>query len=130
MISRRAESVVGVEIDPDALTHAPSRLRRPNLRYIGGDIRRVPEDGVLIISTPERTAYSDSRDVVNAFHEHEGVVHLELTDPLEEERDQLESRAEALAAEDAALRSSLGWRIIRRLGWTLSGLRSWRPRAS
>jgi SAM-dependent methyltransferase len=104
LLASCAESVIGVELDRDALVHASSRYQRRNLRFLGADIRNVPlrsdsqdlvvcfeaiehvtrqdavlgearrllhDDGLLIISTPERTAYSDSRDFENEYHVHE-----------------------------------------------------------
>jgi SAM-dependent methyltransferase len=289
LLASCAGSVIGVELDRDALVHASSRYQRQNLDFVGADIRNVPlrsdshdlvvcfeaiehvtrqddvlrearrllrDDGLLIISTPERNAYSDSRNFENEFHVHEfyldefrqflrhafphveilgqrvvgasaiwpldrratnafeitippgkgprdgsadvvqpqfciaicgadaaafdeqlntivsvfmdaeqsfvaehdeavaafadlkyRVLELETHDDLllsikarlEEERDQLKSRAETSAAENAAMRSSASWRITmplralargaRRLG-RLSGLRTWRRHAS
>jgi len=177
MISRRADSVVGVEIDPEALTHATSRYRRPGAAAMwpldepgpcGLETTTVPakigseEEVVAPIAPQFRIAicglhhasldehlhrtisvFMDSDQSFVAEHDdahqlrcrvpeletHDALL-LSIKDRPEEERDQLKSRAEALAAENVALRSNVGWRIIRRLGRALSGLRSWRPRAS
>lgn len=103
LIAEVAESVTGVDIDPEALAHARSTHQRSNLRFLEGsvaslpitderfdlvtsfetiehvdeasqlafirDVRRVlRDDGVFIISSPDRRTYSDERGYRNPYH--------------------------------------------------------------
>lgn len=42
LLAQVARSVVGVEIDPAAVTHAARAYSRPNLSYVNGDARAIP----------------------------------------------------------------------------------------
>lgn len=105
ILARSAEDVMGVDIDPQAVTHAGANYARENLRFLQasaldlscfpdtafdlvvafeviehienheaviGEIARVlADDGLLVISTPDRDLYSQATGQVNSFHEHE-----------------------------------------------------------
>ena len=104
MLSRNAESVVGVDIDPATVAHAMTKYRSPNMKFIEGACEKIPlpdksvdlvvsfetlehiEDhdkflgeiervlvsgGILVISTPEKAAYSDKPGHVNPLHKKE-----------------------------------------------------------
>jgi SAM-dependent methyltransferase/glycosyltransferase involved in cell wall biosynthesis len=105
LLSRTANHVVGVDIDPDAVRHASNKYFRTNLEFKVGSITGVPlegenlfdvivcfealehvadhhallqetkrlltPDGVFIVSTPNKWAYSDEPQYTNPFHVHE-----------------------------------------------------------
>jgi ubiquinone/menaquinone biosynthesis C-methylase UbiE/GT2 family glycosyltransferase len=104
MLSRRAKSVVGVDIDPATVAHAIKKYHSPKMRFLEGACEKIPlpdksvdlvvsfetlehfEDhnkffreiervldsgGILVISTPEKAAYSDKPTYVNPFHKKE-----------------------------------------------------------
>ena len=105
ILSKEAESVIGIEIDEKTVKHASSKYIRDNLEFIQGSILKVPiegekmfdaiicfealehvkehedlmkevkrllmDDGVLIVSTPNKKAYSDDINNKNPFHEKE-----------------------------------------------------------
>jgi GT2 family glycosyltransferase/ubiquinone/menaquinone biosynthesis C-methylase UbiE len=104
MLSRNAESVVGVDIDPATVAHATKKYQSPNLKFLEGTCEEIPlpnksvdllvsyetlehiEDhgrflseakrvlsakGMLVISTPEKSVYSDASGQRNPFHKKE-----------------------------------------------------------
>ena len=101
LLARSAQSVVGIDIDADAVQHARARYGNPNLRFEQGDATALPafatpfdlivsfetlehvarqdelvagfagalaEDGLLIISSPDKRTYSDQTGFHNEFH--------------------------------------------------------------
>lgn len=104
MLSRRARSVLGVDISEEAVANARSAYppaSHPNLRFEVGSVLAIPapdrsfdrvvsfetiehlaehegmlrelrrvlrDDGLLVISTPDRRHYSDERGFENEFH--------------------------------------------------------------
>ena len=110
LLARDATSVVGVDIDAAAISHARSRYShlRPNLSFTEGSITAVPldgrsfdivvcfetlehvtdhdallaeaarllaPDGVFVVSTPNKLAYSDRPGYRNPFHQRELYFH-------------------------------------------------------
>ncbi len=105
LLARTAESVVGVDIDDDAIRHARNKYIKSNLQFTKGSITDVPiegqnifdvivcfealehiddhekllnevkrlltTDGIFIVSTPNKWAYSDEPKYENPFHVHE-----------------------------------------------------------
>lgn len=103
-LAESASSVVGVDIDPEALEHAQRTHVRDNLRFVQGSAAALPiegekrfdlvtsfetiehvddasqrafvrevrrllkDDGLFVISSPDRRTYSDERGYRNAFH--------------------------------------------------------------
>jgi len=61
LLARTAESVVGVEANPDAFEHAKLRYRRPNLRYVRDMVERFAEpcDAVVFLQTIEHVRDPD-----------------------------------------------------------------------
>ncbi|MEE2822511.1 MAG: methyltransferase domain-containing protein [Acidobacteriota bacterium] len=102
LLSRRATSVTGIDLDEATIHHASNKYDRPNLSFMVGDITQVPildsqhfdiivcfetiehiakhgllldeikrlliKDGLLIISTPNKTVYTEESGVDNPFH--------------------------------------------------------------
>jgi 2-polyprenyl-3-methyl-5-hydroxy-6-metoxy-1,4-benzoquinol methylase len=105
LLAGTAESVVGVDIDDDAVKHARNKYIRSNLQFKRGSITDLPiegrnlfdvivcfealehiedhakllsevkrlltQDGLFIVSTPNKWAYSDEPKYENPFHVHE-----------------------------------------------------------
>ncbi|MDO8841486.1 methyltransferase domain-containing protein, partial [Methanocalculus sp.] len=101
-LSKVANRVVGIEIDPDVVSHAQNTYIRHNLEFIRGDILDIPireenlfdviicfeaiehiddhdrllseikrllrDDGIVIISTPNKKIYSDEPEFDNPYH--------------------------------------------------------------
>ena len=70
LLAEQAASVFGVEIDPQAVEHAAEKYRRPNLKFLQGNILQVP--------LPEDRSF----DVVVCF---EAIEHIEEHDRLMQE---------------------------------------------
>jgi SAM-dependent methyltransferase len=101
VLSQQADSVIGVDIDPEAVAHASQRYRSDNLRFEQADCTRLPladesvdlvvsfetlehlaeqdallaefrrvlvPHGVLLLSSPDKKAYSDDTGYDNPFH--------------------------------------------------------------
>jgi GT2 family glycosyltransferase/glycosyltransferase involved in cell wall biosynthesis/ubiquinone/menaquinone biosynthesis C-methylase UbiE/CII-binding regulator of phage lambda lysogenization HflD len=102
LLSKSAESVTGIEIDPEAVNHASKVYKTDNLTFFQGSIINIPiageklfdiivcfeaiehiqehefllleikrlikDDGILIISTPNKQIYSDDHHYKNPFH--------------------------------------------------------------
>jgi 2-polyprenyl-3-methyl-5-hydroxy-6-metoxy-1,4-benzoquinol methylase len=116
LMAGRARSVVGIDIETDAVEHARRNYEASNLEFRVGDARELAttfpagafgavvafeliehmaehdallagighvlsDDGILIISSPDRTAYSDDREFENPFHVRE-LTASELLDLL------------------------------------------------
>ena len=65
MLARRARSVTGVDIAPDAITHAKSEYRAiPNLEFIVGDAARIPlpDDSMDVVVSFETIEHHDSHE--------------------------------------------------------------------
>lgn len=109
LLARTAQSVVGVDIDQAAVTHAEAKYTQDKLRFLCGDATCIPlsgeqlfdvivsfetlehiedhqaffgeakrllaPDGILIVSTPNKTAYSDEPEYNNPFHVKELYFH-------------------------------------------------------
>ena len=105
LLARTAESVVGIDIDEDAIRHARNKYLKQNLEFKVGSITEVPivgehcfdvavcyealehiedhhkllgevkrlltPDGIFIVSTPNKTVYTDEPQYTNPFHVHE-----------------------------------------------------------
>ena len=105
LLACTAESVVGLDIDEDAVRHARNKYIRSNLQFKQGSITDIPidgqnifdvivcfealehiqdheklltevkrlltKDGLFIVSTPNKWAYSDEPKYENPFHVHE-----------------------------------------------------------
>ena len=105
LLARSAESVVGIDIDEDAIRHASNKYIKSNLKFKKGSITDIPiegraifdvivcfeaiehiedhekllkevkrlltPDGLLVVSTPNKWAYSDEPKYENPFHVHE-----------------------------------------------------------
>ena len=105
LLARTAESVVGIDIDENAIKHARNKYIKQNLEFKVGSITEVPiagehlfdvavcfealehiedhqkllsevkrlltADGVFIVSTPNKTVYTDEPQFNNPFHVHE-----------------------------------------------------------
>jgi 2-polyprenyl-3-methyl-5-hydroxy-6-metoxy-1,4-benzoquinol methylase/glycosyltransferase involved in cell wall biosynthesis len=105
LLAGTAESVVGLDIDENAVRHARNRYTRNNLQFKQGSITDIPIDGqnafdvivcfealehiqdhdklltevkrlltkegLFIVSTPNKWAYSDEPKYENPFHVHE-----------------------------------------------------------
>ena len=105
LFAKNAQSVLGVDINPDAVRHASEKYKHDNLAFITGSITDVPvhdpksfdvivcfeaiehirdqdalfseiarllkDDGLLILSTPNKKIYSDEPMYHNPFHEKE-----------------------------------------------------------
>jgi SAM-dependent methyltransferase len=101
LLASVAESVVGIDIAPDAVAHASDKYRCGNLSYLAASGTKIPlpdasfdfivsfemiehiheqkeflaevnrllkPDGVFLISSPNRTEYSDKTGYKNEFH--------------------------------------------------------------
>jgi len=102
LLAEKAESVLGIDIDEAAISHASHKYIRANLRFKVGDIRNLPvrgeelfdvvvcfelfehikeqdessrevkrllkDDGLFIISTPNKLLHSDKKNYNNPFH--------------------------------------------------------------
>lgn len=101
LLSKNAEFVFGVDIDPEAISHASETYDAENITFLQGSCSQIPiednsidivvsfetiehhdeheqmmlevrrvlkTDGVLIISSPDKKTYSDSRNFRNEFH--------------------------------------------------------------
>ena len=102
LLARTAESVVGIDIDENAIRHAKNKYIRSNLQFKQGSITDIPiegqsifdvivcfeaiehiddhekllkevkrlltPDGLFIVSTPNKWAYSDEPKYENPFH--------------------------------------------------------------
>ena len=102
MLSREAEQVVGIDIDPQSVEHATRRYSSDNVNFICGSIIDIPiegqqvfdiivcfeaiehikehdkllcevrrllkEDGLFIVSTPNRATYLTNHQYINPFH--------------------------------------------------------------
>ena len=102
ILSKNAQSVVGIEIDPAAVTHAMNTYNTKNIRFIEGSILNIPiegeklfdvivcfeaiehvkehdillneirrllkNDGLVIISTPDKKQYSEEAGYQNPYH--------------------------------------------------------------
>ena len=105
LLARSAESVVGIDIDEDAIRHASNKYMKSNLKFKKGSITDIPiegrdifdvivcfealehiedhekllqeakrlltPDGLFVVSTPNKWAYSDEPKYENPFHVHE-----------------------------------------------------------
>src|SRR5262245_34041825 len=105
LLARTAESVVGIDIDEDAIRHARNKYLKQNIEFKVGSITEVPivgehcfdvavcyealehiedhhkllgevkrlltPDGIFIVSTPNKTVYTDEPQYTNPFHVHE-----------------------------------------------------------
>ena len=66
-LAQTARSVVGVELDPDAVKHAEAFYPAPNLRFLEGDARRLPlQDACVDIVV--------SFETIEHFYEHEAFL--------------------------------------------------------
>ena len=102
ILSKDAQSVVGIEIDPIAVSHAKNTYEKDNLTFIEGSILNIPlggeklfdvivcfeaiehvkqhevllneirrllkDDGLLIISSPDKKHYSEEIGYQNPYH--------------------------------------------------------------
>ncbi|MDF0591952.1 class I SAM-dependent methyltransferase, partial [Candidatus Methanocrinis natronophilus] len=102
ILAKKANHVIGIEIDGDAIAHARNKYLKYNLEFKQGSILEIPvegtgifdlivcfeavehvenhkefltevkrllkEDGILIISTPNKKVYSDDSEYKNPFH--------------------------------------------------------------
>ncbi|OOO29695.1 class I SAM-dependent methyltransferase [Agrobacterium sp. YIC 4121] len=101
LLSKNAEFVFGVDIDPEAISHASETYDAENITFLQGSCSQIPiednsidivvsfetiehhdeheqmmlevrrvlkADGALIISSPDKKTYSDSRNFRNEFH--------------------------------------------------------------
>jgi 2-polyprenyl-3-methyl-5-hydroxy-6-metoxy-1,4-benzoquinol methylase/GT2 family glycosyltransferase len=105
LLARTAESVVGVDIDENAIKHARNKYIKQNLEFKVGSVTEVPiagecrfdvavcfealehiedhhkllsevkrllaREGLFIVSTPNKTVYTDEPQYNNPFHVHE-----------------------------------------------------------
>ncbi|MEM2604838.1 MAG: class I SAM-dependent methyltransferase, partial [Candidatus Korarchaeum sp.] len=107
ILAEDAELVIGVDTDEEAVEHAIGKYSKDNLKFLCGDVTKVPldgekifdvivcfevvehldevgqvrmmeevkrlikEDGILIISTPNKKIYSDELNYKNPFHKRE-----------------------------------------------------------
>jgi len=105
ILAKNAESVVGIDIDHNAVLHASNSYIKENISFIEGSIINMPivgtkifdvivcfeaiehiqehalvfkeilrllsDDGILIISTPNKKTYSDDTGYKNPYHLHE-----------------------------------------------------------
>ena len=105
LLARSAESVVGIDIDENAIKHARNKYIKQNLEFKIGSATEVPiasehlfdvavcfealehiedhlkllsevkrlltPDGVFVVSTPNKTVYTDEPQFNNPFHVHE-----------------------------------------------------------
>jgi lipopolysaccharide biosynthesis protein/ubiquinone/menaquinone biosynthesis C-methylase UbiE len=105
LLSKNAASVVGIDMDHDAVLHASNTYKKENITFIEGSILQVPvaeekifdvivcfeaiehitehdillreitrllkDDGILIISTPNKKNYSDDAKYNNPYHKKE-----------------------------------------------------------
>ncbi len=108
-LSKVANRVVGIEIDPNAVSHAQNTYIRSNLEFMVGDILDIPipeeklfdviicfeaiehiedhdqllsemkrllrDDGIVVISTPNKIVYSDEPEFDNPYHLRELYFH-------------------------------------------------------
>jgi len=102
LLAQTADSVLGLDLDPAAVTHAARRYQAPGLRFaqadctaldhlpdasvdlivsietlehvheqermLDGFARLLSDDGLLLISSPDKATYSDARGFANEFH--------------------------------------------------------------
>lgn len=64
MLAQVAEPVVGVEVAPDAVTHAAASYSSPMLRFLCGDARSIPlaEASVDVVVSFETIEHFDQQD--------------------------------------------------------------------
>ena len=102
LLSEKANCVVGVDIDQNAIKHSSKKYHKENLQFLQGSICEIPlkgnkifdvivcfeaiehieeqeklmaeikrlikDDGILIISTPDKRTYTDDAHYSNPFH--------------------------------------------------------------
>jgi ubiquinone/menaquinone biosynthesis C-methylase UbiE len=105
LLASKAQSVVGVEIDPAAVEHARRKYTSANLQFVAGSITSIPlkdehsfdvvvcfeaiehiaeqqkllteiqrflkPEGILLVSTPNKSVYQHESEEENPFHVHE-----------------------------------------------------------